>query len=100
MISDRTKLIFSIGFVFGTIVIGVVNYVTFMSPRWARGPDGTLSTHDPSFSGFPFAMYMDGYTFSMFLADGLVGNVVFGLALCTAFGWLATKIPGRKRPLK
>ncbi len=100
MVADRTKIVFSIGFVFGAIVVAVLNYVTFLHPRWYRGPDGSLSPHDPVFSGFPFDMYMDGNQFSMFLAGGLVGNVAFGLALSSALGWIATKIPARKVPLE
>ena len=100
MIADRTKLVFSIGFAFGLIVVGVLNYLTFLHPRWYRAADGSLSMHDPVFSGFPFDMYMDGYAFDMFLAGGLVGNVVVGLAISVAFGWLATRIPARETPLQ
>jgi hypothetical protein len=93
MIADRTKLVFSIGFTFGVLVSGVLNYLTFLHPRHYRAADGSFSMHDPVFSGFPFDMYMDGYPFDMLLAGGLVGNVAVGLAICVALGWLATKFP-------
>ena len=100
MTAERTKQVFSIGFTFGIVLVGVLNYLTFLHPRWYRAADGSISMHDPVFSGVPFDMYMDGYAFDMFLAGGLVGNVAVGLAICVAFGWIATKIPARKPPLK
>ena len=100
MIAQRSKIVFAIGFTFGMVVIGSLNYLTFLHPRWYPSADGSLSMHGPTVSGFPLDMYMDGYTFDMFLADGLVGNVVVGLAVSVVFGWIATKIPSPKTPLK
>ena len=97
---DRTKLKFSIGFAFGVVVVVALNYLTFSNPRWYRAADGSISMHDPTFSGFPFDMYMNGYPYSMFLAGGAVGNMAVGLAICFGLGWIATKIPGRQVPLK
>lgn len=100
MIVGRTKVIFSIGFTFGAILVAVLNYLTFIYPRWYRDADGSLSMHGPKFSGFPFDMYMDGYTFDMLLPAGSIGNVFVAVLICTVFGWLATKFPGRIPPLK
>lgn len=96
MTAYRTKIVFSIGFSFGAFVVLILNYLTFIHPRWYREPDGSLNMHSPQFSGFPFDMYMDGYVVDMVLAGGFVGNVAVGLAFSVAFGWVATKIPGRK----
>jgi len=100
MIAERTKLVFSIGFTFGIVLVGVLNYLTFLHPHHYRATDGSISMHDPVFSGFPFDMYMDGYVFDMFLAGGLIGNVLVGLAISVTLGWATTKIPARRNPLK
>jgi len=100
VIAERTKIVFSIGFLFGVLVVSILNYLTFLSPRWYRGADGSLTAHDPSFSGFSFDMYMDGYVADGFLAGGFVGNVAVGLAISVAFGWIATIISARKDPRK
>lgn len=98
--TNRSKLVFATGFLFGLFLLVVVNYITFAEPRHYRGPSGVLSMHDPTFSGFPFAMYIHGNLFSSFLPDGVFGNLLFGLILSSALGWIATKIPGRKVRLK
>ena len=100
MIADKKKIIFSIGFLFGALVVSIINYLTFINPRWYREADGSLDMHSPQFSGFPFDMYMDGYVVDMVLAGGFVGNIAFGLAVSVVFGWIATKIPARKVSFK
>jgi hypothetical protein len=101
MPSHLKKRAFSIGFCFGLFAAGVLNYVTFLSPRWYRSPGGALIPHDPLYSGFPFAMYEHGYlSQNAVLVNGLVANVLVAIALSLLLGCLATKIRRRKVSLE
>jgi hypothetical protein len=98
--TNRTRLAFSIGFAFGMIVVGTVNYLTFLNPSFSRNSVGALVAHNPSYSGFPFSMYEHAYISSTLVWSGIVGNLICGLVLCLVLGWVATKIPGRNARLE
>jgi hypothetical protein len=97
----RSRLAFSIGFLVGFILMGVINYVTFQEPYGlGRNSQGILTMHDPSYSGFPFAMYEHAYLDRSVLWTGVVANILSIVLLSTLFGWVATKIPTKRDKLK